>query len=393
MRAFRERLEAAGAERPLLLFLDSLDQLAVSYGAHGLSWLPTELPEGVWLVASTRPDEDDEAPRDAGSDRPVAARGQPATLQRLLPESAIIELGPMTLGEAEELLTKWLSGVRRELTGVQRSTVIDSFARYDPSGHRGLPLHLRLAFETARTWCSYNEPTGIRDRVREMVAALYERLEREHGPVLVGHTLAYLAATRNTMGLAEDEILDLFSAEPDTESEPRQGDAVLREFNERTKPEHRPPDGSLPPRLPVVVWSRLFFDLQPYLSTRSSEGASLLAFYHRELGEVATKRYLDGHRQDRHTVLAAMFRSMGDPRGDGTWAGRPRALAELPYHLTGAKRWDDAFEVLTDFTFLEEKAQRVGVVERPGSDEGTLYTGVYALLDDYETALAEFPSE
>ena len=143
----------------------------------------------------------------------------------------------------------------------------------------------------------------------------------------------------------------------------------------------------------MVVWSRLFFDLQPYLGTRSSEGASLLAFYHRELAEVATKRYLEGNRAARHATLASMFRTMADPAGDGSWSGRARALSELPYHLTGAREWQAVYEALSDFTFLEEKAARVGVIERPESAGGTLYTGVYALLEDYETALAAFPAE
>jgi hypothetical protein len=141
------------------------------------------------------------------------------------------------------------------------------------------------------------------------------------------------------------------------------------------------------------VWSRLYFDLAPYLGTRSSEGATLLAFYHRELAEVATKRYLEGHRRQRHGALAEMFRGAADSAGDRSWTGRSRALAELPYHLAGAKDWDGVYDLLTDFAFLEQKASRVGIVERPGSAEGTLCTGVYALLDDYENALADFPAE
>jgi hypothetical protein len=370
VRAFRDRLTAAGAIRPLLLFLDSLDQLATSYGAHGLSWLPTELPAGVWLVASTRPDReaDDTASQAAG---PITAQGQVAALEGMLPSSAMLELRPMSLEEGGSLLDTWLSDAGRGLTEPQRRAILESFAR------SGLPLHLRLAFETARTWASYDEPAGIRDRVRDMVAALYERLEHEHGGALVGHTLAYLAATRNTMGLAEDEILDLLPADAD----------VMEEFESRAK--HAVRSG----RLPIIVWSRLYFDLAPYLGTRSSEGATLLAFYHRELAEVATKRYLEGHRRQRHGALAEMFRGAADSAGDRSWTGRSRALAELPYHLAGAKDWDGVYDLLTDFAFLEQKASRVGIVERPGSAEGTLCTGVYALLDDYENALADFPAE
>ena len=400
VRAFRERLEAAGSKRPLLLFIDSLDQLSTTYGTQGFTWLPTDLPEGVWIIASIRAEEADEAPdtQATGTAGAGAMSGPLGMLQRTLPESALLELGPMSRSDAEKLLAEWLASAGRTLQDGQRAAVLDSFERYDPIEHRGLPLHLRLAFGRARTWRSDDKPEGIRDKVRDMVAALYEYLEREHGPLLVGHTLAYLSATRNTMGLAEDEILDLFSAEIAADATPSltpaQKDWVLAEFNQRTRPEHRPPDGALPAKLPVVVWSRLYFDLAPYLGTRSSEGVALLAFYHRELGEVATKRYLAGARTERHATLATMFEKMADPKADRSWAGSPRALAELPYHLTGAEDWDGVFKVLTDFTFLEQTALKVGVVERPDSSEGTLYTGVYALLDDYEHALAApFPKE
>ncbi|HZL07370.1 MAG TPA: ATP-binding protein, partial [Coriobacteriia bacterium] len=329
VRAFRERLEAAGAKRPLLLFLDSLDQLSTTYGAQGFTWLPTDLPEGVWVVASIRADEDDEARLAAAAEAasPSPMSGPLGTLQRTLPESALLELGPMSRHDAEKLLAKWLALAGRTLQPEQWDAVLDSFARYDPIEHRGMPLHLRLAFGRAQTWCSYDKPEGIRDKVRDMVAALYEHLEREHGPLLVGHTLAYLAATRNTMGLAEDEILDLLPTDKE----------VFDEFKRRSK--HTVAEG----RIPVIVWSRLYFDLAPYLGTRSSEGATLLAFYHRELGEVATKRYLEGNRKERHGQLAAMFETMADSKGDHSWTGRPRALAELPYHLAGAKDWDAVF--------------------------------------------------
>ena len=36
------------------------------------------------------------------------------------------------------------------------------------------------------------------------------------------------------------------------------------------------------PRLPVVIWSRLYFDLEPYLSELRADGTYLFGFYHRD---------------------------------------------------------------------------------------------------------------
>jgi hypothetical protein len=88
--------------------------------------------------------------------------------------------------------------------------------------------------------------------------------------------------------------------------------------------------------------------------------------------------------------MADYFRELADPKGDGSWTGARgpdrRGLSELPHHLTRAERWEDVTDVLSDFTFLEQKATHVGVVERSGGER--LHTGVYALEDDYDEALA-----
>ncbi len=58
----------------------------------------------------------------------------------------------------------------------------------------------------------------------------------------------------------------------------------------------------------MVVWSRLYFDLEPYLSERAADGTSLMTFYHRQLREVAEEEYLAGDaRHERHAQLAAYF--------------------------------------------------------------------------------------
>ena len=53
-----KRMQHATAERPLILFLDSLDQLSASQNARNLIWLPNELPEHVSVIVSSRDKED-----------------------------------------------------------------------------------------------------------------------------------------------------------------------------------------------------------------------------------------------------------------------------------------------------------------------------------------------
>ncbi len=148
------------------------------------------------------------------------------------------------------------------------------------------------------------------------------------------------------------------------------------------------------PSLPVVLWSRLFSDLAPYLTRRRADGADLLGFYHRELQEASAEAYAAGECAPAlHSRLADYFQAQADPDGDRSWTtGDIRGLSELPYHLTHAQRWDDLCETLTDFRFLEQKTANVGIVTRGGAgEEATLYTGVFQLQDDYDTALRLMP--
>ena len=50
---FKKLLECATVEKPLFIFLDSLDQLSATNSAHSLSWMPVNLPKNVKIIIST----------------------------------------------------------------------------------------------------------------------------------------------------------------------------------------------------------------------------------------------------------------------------------------------------------------------------------------------------
>ncbi len=149
------------------------------------------------------------------------------------------------------------------------------------------------------------------------------------------------------------------------------------------------------PSLPVILWSRLYFDLAPYLTERLVDGSALLNFYHRELGDVSKSVFLaDDKDKLFHERLADYFRYKADPAQTNTWEGHSLlGLSELPYHLTQAGLFEQVYQTLTDFKFLEHKAAEVGVLERKDEkgDPVNTYTGVLQLQEDYEHALAAMP--
>ncbi|HNS50063.1 MAG TPA: DUF4062 domain-containing protein [Anaerolineae bacterium] len=401
-----KRMKHATAARPLLLFLDSLDQLSAAQGARSLAWLPGELPEHVCVIASTRP-----------GDTLDALRARQGTVE---------EMEVLSPQEGEGLMGQWLTGAGRTLRPEQRRALLGRFEQSERN-----PLYLRLAIEEARRWSSWQ----VSEDLATGVAGIIEHnmmprlaLEAAHGSVLVSRAMGYLAASR--YGLAEDELVDLLSRDLDVygwfmegsyhmppdlvrqaaayrRGAPEQPTAEeeaktiewLREI--RTRPQERntflaealpQPDG---PRLPVVLWSRLFFDLSPYLAQRMVEGVPALAFYHRELRDAAAAAYLaDGQDALHHERLADYFRAKADPDGDGSWTGHhAHSLSELPFHLAHAGRHDELYGALTDFSFLERKAAGVGV-QQQRDERGRVtqsYGGVQALQEDLRLALEVLP--
>ncbi len=293
----------------------------------------------------------------------------------------------MARDEGGRLLDSWLAAARprRRLQPRQREAVLEGFIESN-----GNPLYLKLAFGEARRWRAYRPSPdappadelgkqltpGLPGIIRDN---LFSRLadEDNHGEEFVSHALGYLAASR--YGLAEDELVDLLSQDPDIYSwfvrsaehlppdlmdeatdhwltlrknggRDGTGKPVRRAAVERwLRLLRRDPErlrsfltgrldlGDL--QLPVVLWSRLAFDLQPYLADRRAEGGDLLAFYHRELAEVARERFLTDE------LATAIHRRMAD-----YFASRPlsRKLDEYPYQLTRSGQWRRLSDALCD---------------------------------------------
>src|SRR5262249_18413027 len=154
----------------------------------------------------------------------------------------------------------------------------------------GRPLYLKLAFEEARRWTSYTRPTqtvlslDIEGVIRSLLARL--SADENHGAVLVSHSLVYLAVARN--GLSEDELLNVLSMD----------EVVMAAFH-APSPKSPPVD-----QLPVVMWSRLYSELQPYLAERSGDGTTLLGFYHQQVRAVVEQDYLArDQKRERHLTL------------------------------------------------------------------------------------------
>lgn len=333
VRSFRDRLvlpesDVSPGARPVILILDALDQLKATDGAHRLQWLPRELGPHVRLIISVL--QADSTDGEPGGDDPCAIAG------RIWPD-ALVEVGGLDESLAPDLLNAWLAESRRTLQPDQRAELLDRFARCP------LPLYLKLAAGEACCWRSWE---GVAERlpgtVDGILTGILARLERpeHHGEALVRRALSYLGSSRN--GLTEDELLDLLS---------REQSGVMEQFFARS------PESPRVNRLPIVVWSRLYAELESLITRRSADGTVVFDFYHRQVQQAVTARYLSGEAQrDAHRNLAEYFEEQPLWSADlGLQVPARRAAAERAWLQTQAGMLPELTATLTGFSFVMAK--------------------------------------
>ncbi|XP_035677087.1 LOW QUALITY PROTEIN: NACHT domain- and WD repeat-containing protein 1-like [Branchiostoma floridae] len=341
-------------DRPLLILLDSLDQLSSVDRAYSLTWLPKSLPPNVHIVVSTLPEEFDLL----------------KTLKRTIrSDNSYIQVPTLSEQVGSEILDTWLARIQRCLTDKQREVILSAFS------HCRQPLFLKVAFDEARRWKSYTPESELRiaQSARAAINLLYERLEVQHGTIFVSHTMGYIAATRK--GISEHELEDVLSLD----------DEVLDDVYQYWSP----PNKDLV-RIPPLIVTRLKYDIMEYLAERQADGKRVLQLFHRQFIECAQERYLAGdNNRARHHILADFFL--------GTWSyGRRkeitmdvngkqeyynadrnvvpqpmkyddnvfnrRKLNEVTFHLLHAGRMDDIFEhTLGNLDFMNTKIDAFSV--------------------------------
>jgi len=381
-RTFGHFLNHLSSEQHLVLIIDALDQLDINDMARRLTWLPAELPEHVHILVSTLSGE------------------IKTSLETKLPTKCLLELTPMPSNQAEELLDLWLAEAGRALQQPQREELITKFEGCP------IPLYLKLAFEEACRWQSYSpiEETHLSGDIPGLIRNLFDRLSSEshHGKPLVSQSMGYLAAAKN--GLTEDEMLDVLARDVNVytwflcslhHTPPDLIRHAIR-YLEKKLPDDAP-ENELPVdestaeiwlseirsdedesairafhlfvlsenedlRLPVVLWSRLYFELEPYLNQRSVDGVNLLGFYHQQVREVVEEKYLSNElKLPLHRALASYFETQVlEIQSGESKTPNLRTLSELPYQQTYGRQWDKLKATLLEFPFLDLKAQAIG---------------------------------
>jgi len=256
----RKSLALATSQKPVFIFLDALDQLSDTDNAKSLYWLPRELPPNTRMIVSALPEM-----------KPQLGNYDPVVLPVLPVE------------EATKILDRWMNSISRKLTPAQKKEVLNKFSL------KGLPIYLKLAFERAKKWNSYTENFVLEDDVKGIINGFIDMLEAEHTKDFVRDSICLMLCGRY-QGLAENEILEIFAFDKD----------LWKQFLDRTHKDHRDEIIRMKEELekdkkfmkiPIAVWSRLYLDLEPYLTERDADGVPIITFFHRQFNEVLRERY------------------------------------------------------------------------------------------------------
>ncbi|KAL4228047.1 hypothetical protein ACF0H5_013483 [Mactra antiquata] len=273
-------VKVSSTQRPLLILLDSLDQLSPSYDAYTFNWLPRHLPQNVKIIMSFVP-----------SVYNLRLRFQTHFGEKV---SNLEPLPVLADAHCMDIIKTRLADAARTITSKQASIVQELFAKC------GLPLFSRVMLEEILTWKSYSSVSSnmVSSSLKEALNNFFRRLELHHGRDLVRHALAYITAARE--GISEMELLDLLSLDDD----------VLNSIFLFWLPPVR--------RLPPFLWTRLRLDLGVFLAERDSGDTEVFTWYHRMFKEAATERYLSDEEMKLkiHSNLAEYFAGM--------WSGKPK---------------------------------------------------------------------
>ncbi|XP_033747062.1 NACHT and WD repeat domain-containing protein 2-like [Pecten maximus] len=367
VKEFENCLKLAKAERPLVVILDSLNQLDTENSGHKLEWLTRviqTLPH-VKIVFTTL----DEDPN-----------GTLSRLQDKYPGSEnYINILELPVKDTEGIVQQYLNQRNRKLTAAQMAY----FLSYMKSC--SIPLYLKLSFDEACKWHSYtpSDETVLQPTISESIKHLFSNLERKHGEIFVFKALGYLTTARH--GLSESELEDVLSCD----------DVVLNDIYQYWTPPVR--------RLPPLLFVRLKMDIDEYLVERGVDGSRVLYWYHSQFLSVARDRYCEANtRRQLHESLAEYFsgkwadkkekvyfgKNGEEHRADRLVKSQPiilgdtynlRKINNLPYHWANANRAQELKrECLINFTFLQAKLNA---------------TSIGNILNDYQLAMSIFPDD
>jgi WD40 repeat protein len=332
------------AAKPLVIVLDSLNDLPDGEEGRALLWLPK-----AWTNVNLR----------VVLSLSVSEGGPCGELVSRPGIVHAVEIQPVSALEIEMTLKKWLTDAGSRLQPHQFQHVLERCLE-NPSA-----LYIRLAFDFALRWHSFMpaEATVLASSTTGLVEDLFERVERRQGHLLISRALSYIHLS-GPAGVTRGELEDILSCD----------DEVLDSIFEWWVPPQR--------RMPVAIWGRIEQRLAAFLTMRGGIDAVVYNFDYKAFEDVVFDRYLAGRPEvvaGHHAHLARYFGgqfdggvpykgSLHDRSVRPHPPGNPRRLrAEVFHQLRGGLLPAEAHRTLANLKHLDTKVQ-LGLSEQLRSE-------------------------
>lgn len=265
-------------EKPLILLLDSLDQLSAADGAHTLAWLPKDsIPENVYIIVSTLPEE---------------YGILPLLKQRMDQPTNYLSLDQLQVETGLQMIETTMKRHMRTLTKEQHTVLTQLFEKCSRA------LYLKMLLDEALTWTSYSsvDKDMLSTTAEAVIQDLFAKMEQRYGQKLITCCFTYLTISNG--GLTELELEDALSC----------NDEVLNEVFQY----HNPPVPGVV-RLPPLMWARIHHDIGEYLAERQTDNVTVITWYHRLFFAAARDRYLSpGQSSETASFMKQCHQDLAD---------------------------------------------------------------------------------
>ncbi|XP_076462217.1 TPR repeat-containing protein DDB_G0287407-like [Babylonia areolata] len=303
--------------KPLVIFIDALNQFTEENAARVISWLPRKLAPHVRCVLTMV--------QDTAVHQALVAR-ETKPLEVTIP--------PLDLQSRKNMVAEMLNRYGKQLNEDQMSKLMSKESSDNP-------LWLSVVCEELRR---LDENSHIDDKISELpegllsiLDGLLAQLEKEEGGDLLVATLCLLEAS--AAGLLDSELRALLADE-----------SVLRPpspYEEKEEKETQEKESKQKKRdlLSERKWQWIFSRLQPYLRPYGESTEGRLDFYHSAVSKAVRKRYFmsesgDNERGEQstwwHLLLAKFFQNHDNlERRAEEWPHQLLCLGDH-FHLSAA---------------------------------------------------------
>lgn len=238
--------------KPTLIVIDALNQLDDSHyhSLASLNWLNREIPPKIKIIIS--------------STNELKFNHTPSFVN-------VYNLPDMGK-DSEALVMDIITGAGRTLTAKQK----DSLKRIIANSNKSA-IYLHILGHYLKNKPSWEQLDNTPEDLHNLVNMMTEEILKpeNHGGLLVGEVVSFLLLDKT--GFTDNEVIDLLS-----ESKYLKDELKHRSFHDidTDNPDYR---------LPSVIWSRLRYDLEPFLRTYNSRVGQVTTFYHDEIKDIFFK--------------------------------------------------------------------------------------------------------